>query len=325
MRGLLHVLIGGLLAWEVLATAHLPLLPEAFRWPLAIALGLFGIWAIWIAGRMWTRVAALVVFLALGAVWASIEPTLDKPWRPEVAVMPRVQIDGDIVRITGFRNFDYRSEDDFTVRHEEREYRLSKLQSVDFYLSYWHVGPVGHTFVSFNFENQPPVAISIETRPQVGEGFDPLASLFRHFELIYVVGDERDLVRVRTNHRKEEVFLYRTRLSAEAARNLFLVYSRRINQLAVKPEFYHLLSNSCTINIVRYANKIGRVGGWDIRLILNGWSDRYLYSTEVIDTSRPFDELREASNINAAAQAAGQAPDFSSRIRAGLPAPAAAP
>ena len=137
--------------------------------------------------------------------------------------------------------------------------------------------PVAHTFVSFGFDNAPPVSISIETRPEIGEGFDPLPSLFKQFELIYVVGDERDLVRVRTDYRNEDVFLYRLRTSPEVARRLFLVYLDRINELADRPEFYHLFSNSCTINIVRYANLAGRVGRLDIRHILNGWSDRYLY------------------------------------------------
>ena len=178
--------------------------------------------------------------------------------RPEVAVMPRAAIDGDRVHLTGVRNFDYRSRNDFTVNYEEREILLSHLAGLDFYVSYFTEGPVGHTFVSFIFDNAPPLSISIETRPEVGEGFAPVASLFKQFELIYVVGDERDLVRVRTNYRGEPVYLYRLNTSAEDARRLLLVYLARINELAEHPEFYSLLTNSCTINIVRYANAAGR-------------------------------------------------------------------
>jgi hypothetical protein len=178
--------------------------------------------------------------------------------RPEVAVMPRAAIDGDRVHLTGVRNFDYRSRNDFTVNYEEREILLSHLAGLDFYVSYFTKGPVGHTFVSFIFDNAPPLSISIETRPEVGEGFAPVASLFKQFELIYVVGDERDLVRVRTNYRGEPVYLYRLNPSAEDARRLLLVYLARINELAEYPEFYNLLTNSCTINIVRYANAAGR-------------------------------------------------------------------
>ena len=149
--------------------------------------------------------------------------------------MPRAFINGDHVRLTGVRNFDYRSVDDFTVRYEEREVLLSHLTGLDFYVSYWAEGPVGHTFLSFIFDNAPPLSISIETRPEVGEGFDPLASLFKQFELIYVVGTERDIVAVRTNHRRESVYLYRLNTTVEDTRRLLLVYLDRINELADQP------------------------------------------------------------------------------------------
>ena len=153
----------------------------------------------------------------------------------------------------------------------------------------------------------------------MGEGYSPIASMFKQYELIYVVGDERDLVGVRTNHRDEEVFLYRLSVPPESARQLFLVYLKRINELADHPEFYHLLSNSCTINIVRYANLAGRTGGLDFRHVLNGWIDRYFYEVGYLDSPLPFDELRRRSRINEAAHAAGNSADFPQRIRASLP------
>jgi len=233
--------------------------------------------------------------------------------------MPRATIDGDRVRITGVRDFDYRTRNDFTVRYEEREVQLSHLTGLDFFVSYWSEGPVAHTFVSFTFDNAPPLSISIETRPEVGEGFDPIASLFKQFELIYVVGNERDLVRVRTNYRKETVYLYRLNSPVENVRKLLLVYLERINELADRPEFYHLLTNSCTINIIRYANAAGRTGQFNIRHLLNGLIDSYLYHSGRVDTTLPFEELRRRSLINDVAQAADAALNFSDRIRASLP------
>ena len=289
------------------------------RLGLAAAFAVFSIWALWLSRQRRMSVAFIALFLGVVAWWISISPSHDRNWRPEVAVMPRAIIDGDRVRITGVRNFDYRSRNDFTVRYEEREVLLSHLVALDFYVSYFLEGPVGHTFLSFIFDNASPLSISIETRPEVGEGFAPIASMFKQFELIYVVGEERDLVGVRANHRGEPVYLYRLSTPAADARRLLLVYLARINELADRPEFYHLLTNSCTINIVRYANAVGRAGRIDIRHILNGLIDSYLYRAGWIDTTLPFDELRRRSLINEAARAADGAPDFSQRIRESLP------
>ena len=288
-------------------------------WVPAAAFLAFSVWALWLTKRSHMSWAFAGLFVAVAVSWTFIEPSHDRPWRPDVAVMPRAIIDGDRVRFTGFRNFDYRSRDGFTARYEEREVQISHLTGVDFFISYWKIGPVAHTFVSFIFDNAPPVSISIEIRPEVGESFDLLASLFKQFELIYVVGDERDIVRVRTNYRDEDVLLYRIDVAPADARRLFEVYLQRINQLADRPEFYHLLSNSCTINIIRYANAAGRVGGYDIRHSLNGLIDGYLYASGGIKSTLPFAELRQRSWINNAAQGAGNTEDFSQRIRASLP------
>ncbi len=308
-----------LIAWAALAIYYSNLPWAGLRLGLAVAFAAFAIWALWLSRQRRMRAVFLVMFFCVVAWWVSIPPSHDREWRPEVAVMPRAFIDGDRVRLTGVRNFDYRSRNDFTVRYEEREVPLSHLIGLDFYVSYFTEGPVGHTFVSFIFDNAPPLAISIETRPEVGEGFAPVASLFKQFELIYVVGEERDVVGVRTNHRREPVYLYRLNTSADDARRLLLVYLTRINELADQPEFYHLLTNSCTINIMRYANAAGRRGRFDIRHLLNGLIDSYLYHSGRMDTTLPFDELRRRSLINEAAQAADGAADFPQRICTSLP------
>jgi len=305
--------LGLLLLWGTLALYYCS--PLWMRLPLAVVFAGFGMWALWLSRRPRMRWAFAVAFLAVLGWFASLSPSQHRPWRREVAVLPQAFIDGDKVRITGFRNFEYRSVTDFTEHYEEREVDLSHLTSVDFYVSYWKIGPVAHTFLSFEFDNAPPVCISIETRPEEGEGFAPIASLFKQFELIYVVGDERDLVRVRTNFRGEQTFLYPLRATPEQARQLFLVYLKRINELHDRPEWYHLLKSNCTLNIVRYANKAGRQGGLDIGHILNGWSDRYLYRAGHVNSSLPFEELRARARINDAAKTADEEPDFWERIR----------
>ncbi len=325
LRGLLLLLSGFVsflfIAWATLAIYYSNLPWSGLRAALALVFLGFGIWSLWRPFRARRIGMFAVAYLALLVWWSTIRPSHDRNWRSDVTVMPRASINGNQVKIRGFRNFEYRSLEDYTVRHEEREYDLSHLTSLDFYVSYWAIGPVGHTFLSFNFDNADPLCISIETRPEVGESFDPIASMFKQYELIYVAGDERDLVGVRTNHRDEDVFLYRIRVPAASARKLLEVYLARINELADQPEFYHLLSNSCTINIVRYANKVGRVGRLNLNHLLNGFIDQYLYSAGMIETTLPFDELRRTSHINEAANKADGSPDFPRLIREAIGIP----
>lgn len=304
-----------LVVWGALAI-HWSNLPWPWlRLALAIAFAAGGIAALWVVRSRRGFWMFAGCFFALLVWWALIPPSHDRDWRPEVGVLPRAVIDGDRVRLTGVRNFEYHTGGGFTVRHEEREVQLSRLQAADFFVSYWKPGPMAHTFVSFVFDNAPPVCISIEARLERGEPFSPVASCFKQHELIYVVGDERDIVGVRTHHRKESVYLYRTRARPEGARRLFLSYLERVNQLAARPEFYHLLKNNCTVNIDRHAHKDGRGSPFDIRLLLNGYIDAFAYAKGALDASEPFAELRARSLITPAALAADPSADFSQAIR----------
>jgi hypothetical protein len=315
-----------LIAWGMLAI-YFSNLPWAWaRLGLAITFAAFAVWALWLTRRPKMRWAFAAAFLGVVAWFISIRPSHERNWRPEVAVMPRAIIEGDRVRIQGVRNFDFRNRDDFTARYEEREFSLAHVVSLDLFISYWMPGPVAHTFVSFNFDDgTPPLCISIETRPEVGEGFAPIASMFKQFELIYVVGDEHDLIGSRVSHRGEDVYLYPIQATPQSARRLLEVYLERINELADTPEWYNLLKSNCTLNIIRYANVAGRQGRFDMRHLINGWADRYLYDNGWVDTTLPFAELRQRSRITDLARAAAHAPDFSQRIRAALPPSETAP
>ncbi|HEX7859976.1 MAG TPA: DUF4105 domain-containing protein [Verrucomicrobiae bacterium] len=259
---------------------------------------------------LWSCATLLVL-----AWFLTLRPSHTRNWKPEVAVLPSIQIEGDRARITGYRDFNYRSRDGFDARYQEREVDLSRLNSIDLFISYWKDGPMAHTFLSFGFENAGPVCVSIEARPEVGERFGALPGLLKAFELFYVVGTERDLVRLRTNHRNERVYRYRLNVSPADARRLFEVYVAQINRLADKPEFYHLLRNNCTMNIIRNAEIAGRKAPFDGRSILNGRIDRYLYEVGLVERTASFDELRAHAEITKAAQKAGDE-TFSQEIRA---------
>lgn len=308
-----------MLLWCALAIWFMPPPWVWLRALLAILFAAFGVWALW-AARTPRRVAAFVaVFGVVALVWSLIRPTHEREWRTDVAVMPTVVVDGDRLRFHHVRDFRYRTQHDFAPRYKEREVRLSQLIGADLFISYWTPGPIGHTFLSFEFADADPISISIEARPESHEGYAPVASLFKQFELIYVVGEERDLVGVRTNHRLEDVYMYRIAMTPQTARELLAVYVERINELAERAEFYHLLSNNCTLNIIRYAARIGAPVRFNVRHYLNGLIDGYLYQAGRLDSTLPFDELRRRAHINEPAQAADGRGDFPQLIRAHLP------
>jgi hypothetical protein len=251
--------------------------------------------------------------------WNAIEPSNERDWLPDVARTATAVIDGDRIAVRNVRNFDYRTETDYDVRWEDRSYDLSKLRGVDLFLIYWGSPWIAHTIMSWEFEEGPPLAISIETRKEKGEAYSAVLGFFRQFELYYVVADERDVVRLRANYRGEDVYLYRMLAPAETARAVLLDYLEEINHLAANPRWYNAFTHNCTTTIRRHVQNVspGRPFNW--RILLNGRLDELGYQRRSIDTSLPFAELKARSNITERAKAANGASDFSLRIRAGLP------
>jgi hypothetical protein len=194
-----------------------------------------------------------------------------------------------------------------------------KLQGVDLFLSTWGSPLIAHTIASWDFGDGDHLAISIETRKEKSESYSAILGFFRQFEIYYVVADERDVVRLRTNYRGEQVRLYRLSAEPEAARAILLEYLEEINALADEPVWYNAIAFNCTTAIRHHVKHIGRGGPFDWRILVNGKIDEMGYERGNIDTSLPFEELRRVSDIDARAQAAGDAADFSSQIRVGLP------
>ena len=268
--------------------------------------------------------AVLVVACGLFLVvvwWNQLAPQKDRDWTPDVARLPRATIEGSRITIENVRNFDYRSDTDFTERWETRTYDLDKVRSFDMFLTFWGPTLIAHTIASWEFEGSPPLAISIETRKEKGESYDALRGFFRQFELYYVVADERDVIGVRTNFRGERTYLYRIRTSPEAARAMLLDYLKEINRLAEHPTWYNALIHNCTTTIRHHGQNIGQARSFDWRILLNGRLDELGYEREWIDTSLPFPEMKARSEITEKAKAAYAGSDFSSRIREGLPQP----
>jgi hypothetical protein len=264
-------------------------------------------------------VGFLVLFVLVQAWWLGIEPSNDREWLADVARPPAVTFDGDLVTIKNVRNFHYRSENDFDEVWETRTYDLSQLRGVDLYLSYWGSPMITHTFTSWEFADGQHLAVSIETRKEVGEEYSAVLGFFRQFELYYVAADERDLVGLRTNHRGEDVYLYRMKTPVPVARALLVSYLEEMNRLVNAPRWYNALVDNCTTVIRQHAQLVAAQRPFDWRIIVNGYIDELGYERGTIDTSLPFDELRRRSNITERSKAAGTSPDFSQQIREGLP------
>ena len=264
----------------------------------------------------------LVALAGLSAVQLR-EPSLTRNWTADNARMPEARFVGEEVTVQNVRNFDWRSATEHTARWEQRRYDLRRLESVWFLVEPFSDfrGPA-HTFVSFGFTDSTGapdyVAVSVELRKEVGETYHPVRGLLREYELAYVVGDERDLVRLRTNIRRDSVFLYRVQATPAQGRTLFRAMLERANALRTAPEFYNTLTSSCTTNIVDHVNAIApsRIpASW--KVLLPAYADELAYDVGLLDTTRAFPELRRAALINPAALAADSAADFSARIRAG--------
>ena len=198
-------------------------------------------------------------------------------------------------------------------------FALDQLRSVDLYLVTWGSPHIAHTMVSFGFTSGDQVCFSIETRKEKGEEYSAVKGLFRQFELTYIIADERDLVRLRTNYRHgEEVYLYRLQVTLEQGRQLFLDYLRRANELHGQAEWYNALTDNCT-TAIRTQRAAANRAPWDWRMLLNGHLDELLYERGMLVTNLPFADLKKLSNINPQAKAAATAADFSQQIRKKLP------
>jgi hypothetical protein len=268
-------------------------------------------------------VAYVGAFVMVLIWWFSLEPPDNKDWQPDVDRTAWAEINDNHVTIHNVRNCDYRTELDYTPHWETRSYDLSKIRGLDLFVTHWGPTLIAHPILSFTFDEGLPLAFSIEARKITGQSYSAIRGFFRQFTVIYVIADERDVVRLRTNYRKgEEVIIYHTRATPERARAMFHEFLKPLNQAHERPTWYNALTNNCTTGIrkVDVATSNGSPQSWNWRFLLNGSADQLVYDRgEIAGDSIPFSEFVEKAHINDAARAADQAPDFSRRIRLGRP------
>src|SRR5215475_3546183 len=274
---------------------------------------------LFVRGKLLKLAIVFGAFALVASWWFTLKPSNDRAWQPDVAQTAWAEINGDEVTIHNVRNCDYHTATDFTPHWETRTVRLSQITGIDLAINYWGSPWIAHPIVSFQFSDGLPLCFSIETRKVIGQQYSTLEGFYRQYALIYVVADERDCIRLRTNYRHEDVYLYHTLASPDQARQRFREYINTINTLHENPRWYNAVTSNCTTSIrTQRAAKLRTP--WDWRILLNGKADEMLYQHHAIATGGlPFSELKQRSLINQRARAADQDPDFSRLIREGLP------
>jgi len=258
-------------------------------------------------------------FLVVLSGFLALRPSNTRDWMPDVAKIPSGILRGDQLILHNVRNCHYRSEADYKARFEDRVYDLAKLQALDLFLVSWGPRHIGHVMLSFDFGNGEHLVFSIETRKERQETYSSLRGFFREYELCIVAGDERDLVRLRTNLRKESVRLYPLNTPPPVARRILRDYIARLNELSERSEWYNALTDNCTTAMIGPVHHHSDRLPWSWKLLANGHLDEFLYDHGFVNRSLPFETLRQRALINGRAMLADQDPAFSTRIREGSP------
>jgi hypothetical protein len=313
--------------WAVAALLLSPLSASMIAQAAAVAHGLL---ALAVLAQLLRKKGLKLALLFYGGSFAAIlfaffqlQPSNDRDWQSDVAVLPTARIDGDRVLVRNIRNFSYRSEFDYSPAYYDREFDLNKLTGVDLVSVYWMGPAIAHIFLSFSFSDGQHLAISIETRKEKGEAYSTLKGFFRQYELYYVVADERDVIGLRTNYRNappEDVYIYRLKGPIENTRRLFLEYMRQLNALEAQPAFYNSLTTNCTTTIWLNSrvNKAHMPLHWT--LMATGYLPELMYDRGHLDDKGiPFAELQQQAHANPRARINGITPDFSTVIRPPLP------
>ncbi len=247
-----------------------------------------------------------------------LKPSNNRKWKASMAVLPYARMRGDQVKVYNVRNCSYVDEDTYVLNYEDRTYELDDLETLDFIVCPFAGTPsLAHTMLSFGFRDGRYLAISVEVRLEEGEVYSAIGGTMRQFEVMYVVADERDVIKLRTDIRKADVYVYRSRATKQQVRAMFVDVMKRVNTLKKRPEFYDTLMNNCTTNIVAHINRIkpGTIS-WDpSSSLLTGYSDRSAYSLGLLVDYGTFEETKRRAHVNNLAQRFADDPRFSERIR----------
>ncbi|MFT4547346.1 MAG: hypothetical protein ACI8XO_003469 [Verrucomicrobiales bacterium] len=292
--------------WGIFGIVRLSWIPRWAKWPAGLLVGCISLYLLFNPQLLWWQkwlVGVAPMVLCTLMVLAR-RPKLNGNWVDEQARLTRVEIDGDLMTVENYRHTVYRSLEDYEVEFKEKVFDLSQLQSVDFLVvpfSAWR--GLAHVFVSFGFSDGEYLAVSVEARRETGEPYSPVGGLYRMYEVIYVFGDERDVVGKRAVFQKHPVYLHPMIADHASARGLLESMVAQTNELTEKPQFYHTVTNTCTSNVLVHATELeNRPRRYDFRLVFPGFADGLGVEIGLIDAPDGLQALREISLINARAE-----------------------
>ncbi len=304
--------------WAAGAVYYLGL-PDALRIPAVLFfVVLAGTAYFW--KRKYLLPASLGLILVLMIQFLLRAPSNDRDWNPSCARPPYAEfLTPDRVKIHDIRDFRYRTETDFDVRYLDMEYEIAAIRHMDYMVVHWDgMEAIAHSMLSFEFNDRRHLTFSIETRTDRKDQFGALPGLYKQFELIFIAGTEEDLIGLRTNYRHEDVYLYRTTLSAEDAQTLFRSLLSRMNRLKEHPEFYNTITKNCLTALIPSVKELNPSFIGDLRLLFNGYSDLRAFEsgTLVAEKNESFQHLKQRSYVNPKVDGLSEIPpDFSERIR----------
>ncbi len=280
----------------------------------------FGVLIVLWQGRAGLAFSSFALAFAILLIWwRRIAPTNERLWADDVAQITHGSVDGNRATLRNVRNFDWRSNSDYTQRWETRSYDLDKINSVDMIMSYWDGWAIAHMLISFGFNDGQHVAFSVEVRRRKNATYSELGGFFKRDGLSIIAADERDVIRLRTNIRGEDDYLYRIRMPLPAMRSLFLGYLEQADRLLDTPRFYNTITVNCTMLVYHMMKRIVGYLPWSYRLLFTGYLPAYVYRVGGLDQRFTLEQLRALGRITDRARQSDRSDTFSADIRKGIP------
>lgn len=302
--------------------------PPVPTWPTMIAKIFSVFWkvCVWVWKFIlilwyWIERVFLILFLLFLTIWlawwTSLKPSNNRDWALSETVLPDASFSGEFIKIKNVRNHIWTTDKTFTPGYYDREYNINEIESL-----YYIITPFSdrdwpaHTMLSFTFSWGIHVVISGEVRKEQGESFDALKGVLNQFELMYVIADENDVIKLRTNYRKNNVYMYPIKTNKENIQQLFRSMVLRANKIKAEPEFYNTFWNNCTTSILTHANalRIDKIS-WTKDVLLPAHSDSIIYNLWLINTSQSLPDARLYYKIDEVARTLSGEVDFSQAIR----------